>query len=188
MHRNFIVVEDPESRYYEGSLVSPQKAAQLVTRGVTLLPVAPELFALSGVGGYMRRAWGAGWPLDSNVPMMTSKLALYCDKEHTALHWCARLVVSEEQEKRNDGKAMQGILRIASDSSQRNPQGSKLSGVGAPIDISKLGAPDARGGWTIAGEAVMSTPGEGHYGFALYGMAPGLRVLWAAVSCTTTEK
>ena len=186
MAKHYIVVEDPEGTYYEGSLVDPLRAAKLTARGAVLLPVEPELFRLSGVGGYSKRAWGAGWPLDSVHPLAVAQLLLLCDPEHPGLHWCARLSRSDAAQA-SEGHVVQGSLRIAADTSQRTPHNLRLIPGDSPIDAGKLGKPDARGGWTVRGRATLQCASQGHYGLALYGMAPGLRVLWAAVSCTTDK-
>jgi hypothetical protein len=177
---DLIVVEDPKGEYYEGSLVTEQRAAQLRARGVAMLPVDPQLFKLSGAGGYFKRSWGAGWPLDTPYPVMAAKMILYCDQTHLQLHWLARLAPQE------DGKnlgAAHGALRLAADTGQR-ANNMKLTPVGMPVDVRLLGEPDERGGWTVGGLSRIATPGDGHYGLALYGNAPGLTLLWAAVTNT----
>jgi hypothetical protein len=176
-----IVVEDPKGEYYEGSLVGRQRAIQLQARGVVLLPVEPDLFKLSGAGGYFRRAWGSGWPLDAAHAVMSCRMVLFCDPLHLNLHWAARLVSAEVS---IPASQPHGFLRISADTSQRTPHNVRLTPVGLPVDTRTLGPQDDRGGWTVGGRALMSCPGEGHYGMALYGHAPGMRILWAAVSVT----
>ena len=189
--KQFIVVEDPKGTFYEGSIVDSRRAAQLEAQGVTLLPVMPEMFELSGVGGYFRRSWGAGFPLDTPHPVMAAPMMLYCDPEHPGLHWRARIEPSEARAlvmASGDGLYNgQGGLRIAADSGQRTPHSSRLMPVGPNVDVTKLGKPDARGGWTVGGRATIQCASAGHYGFALYGNALGLRVLWAAMSVTTDK-
>ncbi len=95
--KQYIVVEDPENSYWEGALVDEQRAGQLRARGVALLPCLPDMFRRSGVGGYARRAWGAGWPLDSAVPRMVAPLTVYLAPEAgTHVYWLARLVCDQE--------------------------------------------------------------------------------------------
>ena len=116
---------------------------------------------------------------------MAAQLLLLCGPTQPGLHWCARLVASEDAGVRaKEGFKIQGSIRIASDTSQKTPYSAKVTPTSNPVDPSKLGEPDARGGWTIRGKATIACPSVGHYPFALYGHAPGLRVLWAAVSCT----
>jgi hypothetical protein len=50
------------------------------------------------------------------------------------------------------------------------------------VNCGKLGPIDDFGGWTIQGRSQIHVQGEGCYGLALYGFAPGLRVAWAAAS------
>lgn len=185
MSDQYIVVEDPENRYFEGSLIDPKRAAPLQARGVAMLPCCPTLFGRSGAGGYFKRSWGAGWPLDAQHPMIAAQMVLFCGPEHPGLHWVARLAPSEEARINDEsGFKVQGQLRIAADSGQRTPNNCRLTPVDRPIDCSRLGKPDARGGWTVRGKATIHCSSEAIYGFALYGHAPGLRVLWAAISCT----
>lgn len=187
-HQHYIVIEDPENQYYEGSLVDPQTAIQLKARGVAVLPCEPNLFKLSGAGGYFKRAWGAGWPLDSMHPKMSAQTALFCDTQHRALHWAARLAPTSDEVRELIGtpNGPVGTLRLAADTSQRTPNHAKLLPNGVAVDVRNLGKPDARGGWVVRGKATVSVMTEGVFGFALYGNAPGLRVLWCAV--TTTQE
>ncbi len=177
MNDHHIVVSDPSNEYHAGSIIDISRARQLfATRAVISLPVQPELFKMSGVGGYMKREWGAGFPLDAIVPRMFCPLTMYCSKEFSHLHWAARLVASET------GRKHQGTLRLTADSSQASPLYQSLTEGGPPVDCSKLGTPDARGGWVVRGTAELQVQQPGHYAFAIYGAAPGLRVAWAAIS------
>ncbi len=182
-HQNYIVVEDPENQYFEGSLVEAQRAEQLQQRGVAVLPVVPDLFKKSGAGGFFKRAWGSGWPLDALYPKMTAQMALFCDPIYKQMNWRARLVASPEF-LAMDPVSRQGQLQLVADTSQRTPFNASCVPIDRPVVIRELGAPDARGGWVIGGRATIAVQTEGHYGFSLYGHAPGLRVLWAAVSVT----
>ena len=178
MHKHHVVVDDPTGQYYEGSLVEPVRAEQLRTKGTALLPVDPNLFLSSGVGGYFRRGWGSGWPFVGAHPMMHAPLLLLCDERHTWLHWCARLVRSDA------GPIQPGQLRIAADPGQHTAgRIAKLRIEGLPIDVQKLGPVDpARGGWVVGGTAALTIGAEGHYGFSLWGYAPGMSVVWVAAS------
>jgi hypothetical protein len=177
-----IVVEDPEGQYFEGSLVDRQKAAQLEARGVALMPVDPRLFQNSAVGGYFKRAWGSGLPLDSLFPRVQAPMILYCDPQYPVLHWRTRVVASEEFLEL-DRECRTGGLHIATDTSQRTPFSATVGGVTSTL-VRELGAPDHDHGWVIGGTAVLTCGHAGHVGLCLYGHAPGLRVLWAAVSTT----
>lgn len=188
MSKQFVVVHDPENTYYEGSLVDPQRANQLRSRGVVLLPVDPELFKVSAAGGYFRRSWGAGWPLDAPHPVISAQLLIYCAPQYPQVHWVARLGLTEEATASGQDKYLdaQGSLRMVCDSSQRTPYNAKLSPQDPPVDVGSLvKTPQAEGGgWVVGGRARVQCATEGHYGFGLYGHAPGLRVLWAAISAT----
>ena len=182
-----IVVWDSTDDFWEGSLVDDTRAGQLSARGVALLPVAPELFKRSGVGGYMKRSWGAGWPLDSIAPRVVAPLTLFCNPAHRNIHWKARLVCDASVlAKVEAGERFEGMLRLTADRGQATPfyAGFSPDPNEPVVDIRKLGKPDADGGWTVGGSGVASIPQEGHYGFALYGAAPGLRVAWVAASQT----
>ncbi len=182
-HDQYIVIEDPENQYFEGSLVEAQRAAQLEARGVALLPVVPDLFKKSAAGGFFKRAWGSGWPLDALHPKMTAQTTLFCDPYHKSLHWKARLVATDEF-LALPAAQRQGQLQIVADTGQRTPYNASVVPVDKPVIIRELGAPDANKSWVVGGRATIACQVEGHYGFAIYGHAPGLRVLWTAVSVT----
>ena len=188
MHQHNIVVEDPSGERLEGEIVNHQRSEQLATRGVTCLPVCPDLFDQSGVGGYMRRAWGPGWPLHAPSPRMNAPMTIFCTSRHTLLHWCARLTATDACARAAAaGMLPTGQLRIATDPSQHLAHLSKLSPLAGPIEAGRLGPPDERGGWVVRGKTGLSVADEGHYGFAIYGHAPGLLVTWSAVSCSLPE-
>lgn len=180
---HFIVVYDPEGEFWTGGVVDANRARQLEAEGIVLLPVAPKLF-VSGVGGFHHRAWGAGYPLDFRVPRMVCPLTMYCVKELHAAHWAARLVVDESilPQVADGSIRLEGMLRFAADSGQAGTHQAAYSPETKPILLAELGAPDEDGGWTVRGHGNVTIPLEGHYGYALYGMAPGVRVVWAA--CT----
>lgn len=183
-----VVVWDPEGEYWPGALLKApdlNQAGQVVTgagladalaaRGVVLLPVVPKLFRLSGVGGYAKREWGAGWPMSIGVPRNISPLTMYCTTDYGELHWVARLM--------GEGSC-EGSLKLVSDASQPNPlrAGLTYDGVMSQVDLRNLGPADKHGGWVVGGRARVKFASDGHYGFGLYGAASSLRVVWAAVS------
>ncbi len=178
---NWVVVQDPEGKFWPGAVVDAARANQLRPRGVALLPVVPALFKLSGVGGYAKREWGSGWPMDEITPRIHSPLTMYCVGEHTKFHWLARLVADP---KFGAGATFDGYLRLSADPSQPNPLKVGLTPDASrpSINVRELGHPDARNGWTIGGHASAKVPQDGHYGFGFYGSAPGLRIAWAAIS------
>jgi hypothetical protein len=184
-NNNFIVVEDRTGDYWEGSLVDAARANQLAARGVALLPVIPDLFRLSGVGGYHRRAWGAGWSLDRNVPRIAAPLTMFCAQEYERIHWCARLIPDPaflERLEQEEPSLLNGFLHIAADPGQVNPHKITLTSPGSinirSLDKSKL----VDGGFNVGGTARIRAPADAHYGFGLFGAAPGLRVAWSAIS------
>ena len=69
-----VVVDDPSGQYWEGALVKGREGHILRSRGVIVLPVDPRMFRFSGIGGYMKRSWGAGFPLTNVVPALNCPL------------------------------------------------------------------------------------------------------------------
>jgi hypothetical protein len=191
-HKDWIVVEDPTGEWWEGALTDAARARQLAGRGVVLLPVVPEFFRVSGVGGYFSRSFGSGFPLSRTVPMFAAPCTVALDSTKvqrvatgsivttSELHWRARLVpVGEAPE------SLQGTIRMASDSAQSLARFAPVvPGTSGVIDVAKLGKPDERGSWMVGGKLQASCPSPGHYGFSLYGYAPGLAVAWVACSVT----
>jgi hypothetical protein len=145
------------------------------------------LFKRSGVGGYMRRGWGAGWPLDHSAPRLFCPLSLWLTPTHRNVHWIARLL--PDPRRAADAKAtgladLLGFLRVAADSTQSAVHHAAVAATAQPVDARTLGKTDARGGWTVGGDARISPALDGLYGFSLYGTMPGVRVAWAALSVT----
>jgi hypothetical protein len=172
--------------WWEGSLVDDDRARVLESRDVIVLPVVPDLFKVSGVGGYHKRAWGAGWSLDSMTPKTISPMTIYCSKDLTAIHWAARVMPEanfiDMISREDNRKQLTGFIRLVSDNSQAIPAKCGLMAE-QYVDVRTLTKDKlVKGCFQIRGTATISVPGDGHYGFALYGYAPGLRVLWSAVS------
>jgi hypothetical protein len=183
---DYIVVEDPTGEWWEGALVDEGRQRQLEARGVVLLPVLPDLFRRSGVGGFHKRAWGAGFPLNASRPGISAPLTIYCSQHFTTMHWAARVAMLPEcleKVKNGDRAVFDGaFVRFIGDASQANPNKCTLNPTVTP-DLATL---DERtlvdDGFILRGTSEVSFPGDGHYGFALYGTARGLRVVWAAAS------
>lgn len=173
-----IVVWDPEGEFWEGGLVDASRARQLEARGVILLPIVPRLFAAGGIGGFHKRAWGAGWPLPPHVPAVHCPLTIHGSKQLRALHWAARLV----PENVVGEHSYDGQLRFMSDLTQANVQHASYLPEGAAFELSKLGPLDPRGGWIVRGRGSLSPTTDGFMGFAFYGFGPGLKMAWAACS------
>jgi hypothetical protein len=191
-NKHYIVVHDPEGEFWEGSLIDADRANQLQGRGAAVLPVMPELFKLSGVAGFSKRAWGAGWPLDYSAPRMCCPLTLYMpsagdpitrERSSNVVYWLARLVADPALDERVEaGDKFEGTLRFTPDSGQVSSLHAGYTSKGTAVSIRELGRRDARGGWTVAGSGVVTPGAAGFYGFALYGTAPGFRVVWVAAS------
>jgi hypothetical protein len=180
-----LVVWDPKGEFWEGAVVDDVRARALEARGVAVMPCIPDLFMRSGVGGFAKRAWGSGWPLDHTVPRMFAPLTVFVrapdpgssHQKQPRLHWRMRLAPL------GDGAPGLGVIRVASDSSQHNPHKLTMSyGEQDHVDVSRLEAPDAAGGWTIGGSAMICVPGDAHYPIGFWGAASGCRCVWVAAS------
>jgi hypothetical protein len=187
LNENYIVVYDPEGEYWDGSLVNPLVKNQLEARGVILLPTLPSLFKLSGVAAYAKRSWGAGLSLDFPAPKLHSPLTMFCDQRYTILHWAARLLPDPSFLKKleaGDPELLHGFLQISTDSSQVIPGKAGVHPKNPNVDVRALTKQkiSKRGDFIVQGFANLRIPTDGHYGFGIYGYAPGLRLVWAAVS------
>lgn len=184
---HYVVVEDPNhehdgrGEYWEGGVVDAARMKALAGRGVILLPVAPDLFRASAVGGYMRRGWGSGWPMPKTSPQSFCPLMQYVTPECKSIFWAARIVRDSRSK-----ETPRGLLRLVSDSIQVHAVSAGYSPdpTLAVARFEDLGEPDALGGWVVRGRGKVSPTTSGHLGLALYGFATseGLRVAWAAVS------
>jgi hypothetical protein len=181
-----VVVWDPSDNFWDGAVVTQVVANSLHARGVVTLPVVPDMFRASGVGGFAKRCWGAGLPLGARASTHAAPLTMFCVPGMRGLAWVARLVPDGEPPRAQYG----GVLRFVADSGQRLPAVASYQelssrdsgGLQRNWSPADLGAPDAEGGWCVGGSGLVSVGQEGHYGFSLYGAAPGLRVAWLAAS------
>lgn len=188
-----VVVWDPEGQYWEGALVRPEVAETVRQRGGCSLPASPETFRLSGVGGFFKRAWGAGWPLDFAFPQMSCPLTVFIPEGYRGMYWAIRLQASSDiLERAMKGEPVaQGTVRIVADSTQAFALKAAVTPVGRAEDGnaaqgSSLGKADALGGWILTGRCIVNPPQPGHCGFGVYGTMPGVRVAWAALSVVPT--
>jgi hypothetical protein len=183
-----IVVHDPAGECWQGGLVNHQQNEVLKARGVVTLPVEPILLRKSGVGGFSFRAWGSGFPLDPVKNGNSCPLTIFATKEFKLATWRARLVADANFiEAFREGKVtVEGALRLVPDGTQHTPFTPGVSQNDA-VDMRKLPMPDENDGWTVGGQAVVVIPNDGHYAFGLYGMAPGLRVAWAAMTVSALQ-
>lgn len=190
---NHVVVYDPEGKYWDGASVDHKLAARLRQRGAVTLPFMTDMLKWSGVGGWSKRCFGAGLPLDSRAPALVGPLTLYCHPDVRGLVWAARLVPdmrggavrqdSGMETRPSAGVPREGMIRFAADSGQKTP----MKGAYNELDekallVREFGDPDADGGWIVGGRGHTSVSTEGHYGYSLYATAPGLRVAWLAAS------
>jgi hypothetical protein len=180
-----IVVHDPRNEWWEGALVDESpRLAQLVARGVVLLPAAVALLDLSGVGGFHKRSWGAGVPLPSGTPRMSGKLALFAHPDFKVLSWAAKLVVDGTSPEKD--LPPRGQLRIAVDTTQTMSVGATISSTAhscVSLDALADVPPDVEdNSWIVRGEANLHASQVGLVGLSLFGVGGGLRLTWAAVS------
>lgn len=180
MSQHNIVVWDPEGKYWEGSLVGEAQATVIRGRGGVALPVDPELFKVSGIGGYFRRGWGAGWPCDHGVPKMFCPMTIYVTPEHRQLHWAARLI--PEDDRIASGIQGPATMTIMGYPARANTHCATITPTVGLRPLRELGAVDAHGGWNLVANAIANPAVEGNHAFALYGAAPGVRVAWAALT------
>lgn len=188
----WIVVEDMTGEFWEGSLVDENLKRKLTGRRMAMLPVMPSLFTASGVGGFHKRSWGSGWPLDAASPKFFSPLTIFCTRDLNSMHWAAKLVLSPAGRARleaNADTALIGSLQLAPDSGQHNanriglaPKGDGSASFIAARSLKLADMNDDDSSFYVGGEMVVSVPTNGHYGVALYGHMPDVRVAWAAVS------
>lgn len=183
---NRVVAWDPKGEYWEGSLVPARFEPQLAARGAALLPCVPELFKRGGAAGYVKRSWGAGFPLDVGVPRMHCPITMLVLSGYNILHWRARLVSSPEFDERAKDTHFRpgGMLRFVGDGGREQVTHLHATQVTPAIDAREIGAKDAAGGWTVGGRVLVQPQNDAHCGFALYGAGDGLRVVWLAVTAT----
>ena len=186
-----VVVWDPSGEYWEGGLVEAQTGRVLQTRGVATLPIEASLVRRSAVGGYFKRSWGSGWPLNAAVPRLVCPMLLHAVSGDglQRLNWCARLVPVSDNAREvleariEEGGTLVGTLRLAPNSGQPGAlSGGFGSTAGTAVRLDKIGKMDANGGWTVYGDASIATMVHGYFGCALYGSIAGIAVAWAAVS------
>lgn len=183
-----IVVWDPSNKYLEGSIVDSATAPGLKARGVATLPIISKLLTLTGIGGYAKRSWGAGWAPDNMFPKLICPISLYGVADLRVINWKARLIPSSAylSTAKANGILPSGQLMIAADSAQgAGFRGTVTQALNeSPVSSRSLGLLDEFGGWTVGGKATLSNIGSGFYNFALYGSMPAVRIQWVAISLT----
>lgn len=185
-----VVVWDPKGEFWEGSLVPVRNEQMLSARGAALLPVEPTLFSRGGNAGYVRRAWGAGYPLNpGGIPRLHCPITMLVFRDFRFLHWKARLVSTPEYDERAKEAEFRpgGMVRFVGDSTRELTHHSHVTPVTPAIDVRDLGPKDAHGGWTVGGRVQINAGVDGHFGFAIYGAGEGLRVVWVAATQTKSD-
>src|SRR5216684_2422618 len=146
-----LVLEDPTQEYWTGALVDDLRDWQLQSRGVITIPVVPDLFRKSGVGGFHQRFYGSGWDLNSSAPKMFSPMTMFCVQDLQVLNWRAKLIMDESFQHKED-TVLQGFILPASDTSQVN---NNRLGIGVPnaIQMRDLPLAELKQGLVIGGKA-----------------------------------
>jgi len=173
-----VVLWDPRGEQLPGGLVTgDDMMMRLRGAGVATLPVEPELMQMGGDAGYSQKFWGAGWPMVDGAPRRMCFMKMYAFGDVPHLHWQARLVPT--------GAKIAGNVGLVADAGQRGVQ---LANVEAAersrVDLSKLTAADAHGGWTVGGTCFVRQLMEGPAAFALWGAGTGIAVQWMALTQT----
>lgn len=180
-----IVVWDPEEKYWDGAIVTEEQASTLRAYGAVLLPVSPELFKRSGCGGYAKRSWGSGWPLDYSAPTMCAPICMFIEPGFSHLAWAARLIPDPQLRAAiAEGKRPAGVLRLTPTNAGGFSLRTTFTADTTHVGVANLGELDEFGGWTARGEAKMQLTQGGYYEFALYGAMPGVRVGWVAATAS----
>lgn len=180
MASKHIIVWDPRKKAWPGSLLTDNHARALEQQGVVSLPCDPRMFMVCGAGGFAKREWGAGWPLDSGSSRFHAPLTIFATPEHRRLYWAARLMPDSTEDWQ---KKLSGKIQFATQVQQGTQVVANWSPDSPPTPpIESLGPPDAAGGWTLRGAGYVRVQHATMYGFAFYGVAAGARLIWAAAS------
>jgi hypothetical protein len=180
--QDYVVVDDPRGEWRDGSLVKRSTAAVLASRGLALLPLTPGLLH-AGCGGYVKRAWGSGVPLDFGTPRLTCPISIFGTALARHLRWAMRLVAGAEVlERIRLGQPFEGTVHVSADTSQRGCLVAGVRQVEPPMNARALGPADEEGGWTLEGAAECALADAGVYGLGVFGAMPGVRVAWLAVA------
>ena len=170
----YVVIED--TKFPAGAVLSEPQAVPARLRGAALLPLDGK-DARTAINGYSVRHWGAGEKVDPGLPSLVCPMVLGLVRGLHTLNWCARIIG-----KPSEREPLHGSLRVISDGFQTSMK-CALSSVGGKnvFELKRLGEQDVNG-WVISGSAGVDVESEGIYGFGLHGAAPGVSVLWSALS------
>ena len=199
MEQKYIVVEGANHPWRngtlrEGQIIDRNEFLRLQAAGVVMLPYAEPLAKLSGIGGYHRRAWGEGITLNGLAPRLVCPLTVFLTRQHNAkLSWVALAVPDEEtmRDLQAGRRPYTGRAQLAGDPSQTIATKLVTGGDGGMVQFDGLGMPQYRkdlGGFLLRGDTEARVPMDGYYGLGIYGMARGLRVVWAAVAQATQDQ
>lgn len=180
--RQFIVVWDPSGDFWEGSVIPQEQASIIKSRGGAVLPCDTRFFRRAGVAGYMRRGWGAGWPLEHHNPMPFCPMTVFLTPQHKEVYWTARIVPADVGRVKETPGILAGTIQLSPDSNQSPQFQTGMMPDSERISVRDLGAIDQYDGWTISGRARIMPTVENYFGFTLYGACPGIRVVWTAMS------
>jgi len=183
-----VIVWDPKNEFWEGGLIDEAALGHLKARDAVTLPIDPKDIELGGMTGYVKRGWGAGWPMDYSIPRMGCRMAIAAKSGSSQiLHWVARAYPNNELREAAENNQMyrfDGSVQLVSDTSQVGAVGGTFITRSPAIKVRDLGSVDRYGGWTIRGQGEFGAMQDGVFGFALYGAIVGLRVAWCALSVT----
>ncbi len=186
--KTYVVIHDPEGKFWEGAVISDRDRAILVDRAspAVTLPIDTDLLRTAGCGGYVKRAWGSGWPLQSSHPTVVCPMTVWVPETHSALVWVARVVPLNENAltRAESGEDFLGSVRLIADTGSSagtaatitTPQG------GEAKPLHQLGPADAEGGWTVTGVSRANVRGDTVQAMAFFAVGEGLALAWAAVS------
>ena len=185
-HEQWIVVDDPTGKMFEGEVVGQRDIGALAARGATILPFRPDLGKRSGIGGYHKRALGYGTALHPFQQKIAGQIVLFCTPEYRTVFWAAKLIADESVRKLlADKQRVECTVRLAPDATQESAFRAGFSAQGkqwkAVTDL-VAGNLDKHGAIVVFGEAGVSVQTPGFYPFALSGSGQGFRVAWVAAT------
>lgn len=188
---NVIIEDRRPNKPYAGVIVSEAERNKLATdKSVYTMPADPETMNMGALSGYYRRDYGRGITLSDSMPGMACRMALYSHARASVLHWRARIVCSDAFRREAKPAAEEpavyvGSLRLVSDTSQGFSAGNVSVTSDTAFNFGALTDDKYDGhGWVVGGSARSRMQQDGVFGFALYGVGRGFRVVWAALTQT----
>lgn len=184
LNQDRVIVWDGTAQDRVGTLVRSTQALigeELHGRIVTL-PIDARMFGVSALGGMFLRMWGAGVRFTDLRVRRGCPMALHIVQDVAFLHWALRA------EKIDKNAGVRGTLTIVGTSDPVIPMVGTLSALGRSVDLSQLGEPDERGGWTLRGRLSVRTMQDGLCPLAVQAVAENLLVRWVAVTQSGDEE